>query len=138
MKHIGTVGLALLIIGICVATAQNRGNQSLSLTIEKPSQNESVGVRHEISGTVSTRSARVWVIIQPREIGDCWVQTPIIVNSDQSWRLLAQFGEDTPEHWKKSYEVRALANPKGDLRPGKTSCWPEAEAYSDPLYVIRK
>jgi len=138
MRRTLTVILLLLVSISIVAAEQENGRARLSLAIETPDHNDRVNVRHEIAGIVSSGGARVFVIIQPRETSDCWVQNPILVNSDRTWRVFAQFGEQTSGHSGKAYEVRALANPKGSLRPGRTSCWPEAEAYSDPIYVVRK
>lgn len=121
-----------------VLSAQTRGSDRLSITIEKPSQKQTVGVRQDVAGKVSDNSATVWVVVQPRETADCWVQTPIAVNSDGSWQVMAQFGENIPSHSGKQYEVRALANPRTPLRVGRTGCWPEAEARSDPVYVVRQ
>ena len=110
----------------------------VSITIEAPRQNERVRVHQDVSGKVSDRSVRVWVVVQPRETADCWVQNPIVVNSDGRWRVSAQFGEERPDHKGKAYEIRALADPKGRVGVGKTSCWPEAEVISDPVYVVRE
>jgi len=138
MKTASVLALGLILIITCTAMSQPGGKQTLSIKIQKPAQKELVGVKHEVAGTVSDRSAKVWLVVRPRETADCWIQNPILVNNDGSWRLLSQFGEEKPEHSGKPYEIRALANPKTTMRPGKTICWPEAEVYSDPVYVVRK
>ena len=138
MKSTGVLALGLVLTMNCTATAQPVGKLTLSIKIQTPTQKELVEVMHKVAGTVSERSAKVWLVVQPRETTDCWIQKPILVNSDGSWQLMAQFGEEKSEHSGKSYEIRALANPKSTMRIGKTSCWPEAAVYSDPVYVVRK
>ena len=132
----------MLIVAAMIPNAmgQTTGKQPL-ITIQRPVQNEVVNVRHEVSGVVSSTSSAqgpVSVIVQPQETGDCWVQTPAMVNSDGTWRATVQFGEATAAHSGKPYEIRALQKPKTALSIGKTVCWPAAEAYSDPVYVRRK
>ena len=130
-----TLAAALLATIVQAAPVQRA---RVSITIEMPRQNVKVHVHHDVSGKVSDRAAKVWVVVQPRENADCWVQNPIVVNGDGTWRVSAQFGEERPEHKGKAYEIRALANPKGSVGVGKTSCWPEAEVISDPVYVVRE
>ena len=143
MKKFMVVAAAMLALDFTAAVAQPASKRPLSVTIQRPSsrddaKREPVGVRHEVSGAVSDKSARVWLVVHPQETSDCWIQNPILANADGTWRLLAQFGENDPAHSGKPFEIRAFANPKSALRPGKTTCWPEAEAHSDPVYVIRK
>jgi hypothetical protein len=71
----------------------------------------------------------VWLVVQPIETGDCWVQNPILVNND---------GEDRADHKGKRYEIRAFANPKATTGPGRVTCWPEAEAWSDGVQLVRQ
>jgi hypothetical protein len=95
-------------------------------------------VHHKISGTVSDKNANVRVVIHPIETPDCWAQMPAVVGDDGTWSVVAQFGENDPSHSGKGYEVRAFANPRANLSPGPTPCWPQAAANSDALYVTRR
>jgi hypothetical protein len=135
----GMTVLGLILMGSPFAVAtQPPSKQARSATIQEPSQNEAVAVRHEVVGKVPEKGTTVWVIVHPRMTPDCWVQSPSISNSDGSWRVMAQFGENRPEHSGQHYEIRALTDPKGKLTVGKTACWPDAGSYSDSVYVVRK
>jgi len=137
MRKHGVALYVVVITVLMIAQAQIQTKQSFSITIERPAQKAAVAVREDVAGKTSARS-RVWLVIQPRETSDCWIQNPAIPTSDGSWRIPAQFGEEGSQHRGKAYEIRALVNPKNPLAPGKVNCWPEADAYSDPVHVTRK
>ena len=109
------------------------------VAITDPINNSLVDVHDRISGTVSNQEAHVWAVIRPVQTQDCWVQMPILVNSSGSWTVAVQFGEFESNHSGKPYEVRVFANPHQILMPGRTTtCWPEADAFSNALYVTRR
>jgi hypothetical protein len=110
---------------------------SLSVSITAPPNSE-VDVHDFIMGKVSDKDSHVWLVIQPLETMACWVQKPVIVDDDGTWKASVQFGEHKTEHSGKRYEIRALANPRLALAPGPTKCWPQAEAISAALYVRRR
>lgn len=107
----------------------------LVVRITAPENNSFVNVYDRVSGLVSDRQAHLWVVVQPLQTQDCWVQKPVIVDSRGIWTASVQFGEDKSLHSGKTYEVRVLANPIQKLVPGRTICWPEADAVSGPLYL---
>jgi hypothetical protein len=111
---------------------------SLSVSITAPPNNSEVNVHDFIIGKVSDKDSRIWLVIQPLETMACWVQKPVIVDDDGTWKASVQFGDYTVQHSGKPYEVRALANPRSTLTPGPTECWPQAEAASAGLYVKRR
>jgi hypothetical protein len=111
---------------------------SLRVAITAPTNDSVVDVHDNISGTVSDKKASVWIVIQPLETMGCWIQKRILVDTNGTWIASVQFGESTPEHSGKRYEVRAFANPHSNLSPGPTACWPKADAQSAALYVRRR
>lgn len=112
-------------------------DRPLHIAIVSPTSNTTVEMHDRLRGTVTDAGASIWIVVHPIETMDCWIQKPVIVDQDGSWVANVQFGEDKPKHSGSPYEVRALANPKQALKPGKTSCWPEAVATSRPLFVRR-
>lgn len=138
MKAAVTIILSAFALGTVQSSPGMTLRQQEWIKIDIPIQNDRVAVRSDVVGKTSEKKATVWVIVQPRETGDCWVQTSSIADSEGNWRVMAQFGEEAGEHAGRPYEIRALARPKGDIKTGKTACWPEAAVYSDPVYVTRK
>lgn len=110
----------------------------LKIAITEPRNNSRVDIYDRISGTVSDKNAEVWIVLHPTQTPDCWVQTPVLVNSNGTWTASVQFGEQGPSQIGKPYEIRAFANPRSRLSPGRTTCWPKAVANSDALYVNRR
>jgi len=123
---------------ISTALTAVSAKESSQVVITAPLDDSVVDVIETISGYVTNKNASVLVIIQPLETQDCWAQKPVIVSNDGTWRASVQFGENTSAHSGKSYEVRAFANPYTAIDPGKTVCWPEADAISHPLYLKRQ
>jgi hypothetical protein len=115
-----------------VATADR-----LSVAIQAPKDGSSVSHRNEVSGTVSDPNADVWVVIRPIETSDFWIQPPVTVRKDGSWKVLVYFGEAGPKHAGKRFEVRAFANPTDQISEGKRAQWPKAAGRSDIVEVTR-
>jgi hypothetical protein len=113
-------------------------SDELGVVIHDPKNGTGVEHRQEIKGTVSDPNADVRVVIHPVETPDFWVQDPVTVKDDGSWKVIAYFGEAKPEHAGKPFEVRAFANPSENLSAGKTARWPKAAARSNVVDVIRK
>lgn len=108
------------------------------IAITAPRNNSEVNVSDMVKGTALRKPSQVWLVIQPRKIKTCWAQGPAIVTDDGKWETSIQFGEDSTDYKGEEYEVRAFVNPHSSLKPGRTQCWPEADAVSAPLYVRRR
>jgi hypothetical protein len=74
--------------------------------------------------------------LQPGEQFTHPLGLPLVVTTIE--HVLAQFGEDRADHKGKRYEIRAFANPKATVAPGRVTCWPEAEAWSDGVQLVRQ
>jgi hypothetical protein len=132
MKRISCGLLVLALSSPGTLEAQER----LVVTIKSPSNGAGVDLRHEVSGRVSDPNADVWVVIHPIERSDFWVQPQVSVQDDGSWKVLAFFG--TASSIGKRFEVRAFANPIGNIARGKTSNWPKAAARSKLIETVRR
>lgn len=109
----------------------------LSVTIRSPGTGDKVDQRHDVTGSVSDSTATVWVVVRPVETSDFWVQPPVTIRHDGTWRVRAYFGE-AGKHVGKEYEVRAFANPTESVAEGRRSDWPKATAQSDVVDVTRR
>lgn len=130
------VSIALAIILLCsigIGTAEQ-----LTVTIQDPADSVQVAHRQEIKGKVSDPNADVWIVIHPIESSGFWVQPPVTVKDDGSWRVVVYFGEEGSKHVGTRFEVRAFANPIGNIAEGKTTQWPKATAKSNVIEVTRK
>lgn len=123
----------LLIASLTSVTAADQ----ISVSIASPKNNDKVDYRQEVNGKVSDPNAEVWVVIHPVETSDFWVQPPVTVKEDGSWKTAAYFGE-AGQHVGKKFEVRAFANPVGPISEGKSAQWPKAAARSNVIEVVRR
>ena len=109
-----------------------------SVRIDAPRHGDTVEARHPVTGTVSGSPADVWVIIRPRATRDYWVQAPVSVDEDGSWRVIGCFGEPGRDFGAR-YEVRAVVGPSMKLREGLVlRGWPRAAASSSIHVVTRR
>jgi hypothetical protein len=109
------------------------------LLIDAPCDGAKVAQRHFVQGVVTDAKAQVWVIVHPMETSDYWAQPNVTVRDGGKWKVLAYFGEPGAQHSGKSFEVRAVANPKLPLKEGQMLAkWPEAESTSQTIEVVRE
>ena len=112
--------------------------EQLTISLTAPKKGVGVTHRHEVSGKVSDSKADVWVVVRPVEQSDFWVQPPVTVDNDGTWKVTVYFGEAGSAHVGKRFEVRAFANPTGKISEGKSAQWPKAAARSNVVEVVRK
>ncbi|MBM3300856.1 MAG: hypothetical protein FJY85_12990 [Deltaproteobacteria bacterium] len=109
------------------------------MSILEPVDGQSVVERQYVSGKTTDSSAEVWVIIHPMEVSDYWVQPRTSVRDDGTWKVSAYVGRPGGIDVGRLFEIRAVANPKQDLREGQVlSYWPEAQWKSKVIEVKRK
>jgi hypothetical protein len=111
--------------------------EDLKITITDPTEGSKVVHREYVKGTVSDPNADVWVVIHPVETSGFWIQPPVTVKKNGTWKVKVYFGRAGMDVGKE-FEIRAFANPVSSLQEGKFNNWPSAEARSDVIYVIRK
>ena len=127
--------LYLVFVAFLVATTTQA--QSLRIEISEPTDGVKVAQKQYVKGMVSDPEADVLVVIHPVETSGFWVQPPVTVKSNGTWRVKAHFGRAGMDSGKE-FEIRAFANPEGMLREGKSGSWPKAAARSDVADVIRE
>jgi hypothetical protein len=129
--------LSCAVIFLLFVSGVNAAEQ-LTISITAPKKGVEVNHRYEVSGKVSDSKADVWVVVRPMEQSDFWVQPPVTVDNDGTWKVTVYFGEAGLAHVGKRFEVRAFANPTGKISEGKTAQWPKASAQSNVVEVVRK
>ena len=133
MKYV--VAMILFMVSITALHAQDT-SRTLTVSILTPLDSSQVVPRQIITGSVSDPSVQVWVVIMPEETNEYWVQPRTAVRKDGTWSVRAYLGEEgTPSG--TPFQVRAFANPRSALKPGRTNDWPEAEAESELVFVTR-
>ena len=131
----------IIFLIICFAvTCQFACGQGLIIHITSPETNSQVPCRPFAEGTVSDPKAKVWVIVHPVGTSDYWVQPPVSVREDSTWRVLIYIGDcENQQHVGLQFEIVAVANPKEKLYERLVLTeWPEAVAISQIIEVIRK
>lgn len=111
--------------------------EDLKIAITNPSEGSKVVHREYVKGTVSDPNADVWVVIHPVETSGFWIQPPVTVKNNGTWKVKAYFGRSGMDIGKE-FEIRAFANPSSSLQEGESINWPSSEARSDVIDVIRK
>ena len=129
--------LLLSTILFTILFAVTASAEDLKITITDPTEGSKVVHREYVKGTVSDSHADVWVVIHPVETSDFWIQLPVTVKNNGTWKVKAYFGRAGKDIGKE-FEIRAFANPVSALQEGKSSNWPSSEARSDVIDVIRK
>ncbi|MCP4370653.1 MAG: hypothetical protein GY797_21455 [Deltaproteobacteria bacterium] len=110
---------------------------TLRITISSPLDWEKVTHWYYVKGTVSDPLTEIMVVIHPTEISAFWIQPPVTVKNNGTWKVLACFGRAGMDSGME-FEICAFANPVSYFREGRFSNWPESEARSKVVSVIRK
>lgn len=114
------------------------------LTIAYPLHGEVVPRRPFVSGQV-TGADTVWIVVRPVTLGaKCYVQPPIPVKKDGSWRGQVFIGGLNPLNIGQAFEIRAFVNPPSLYRAVEEeerdifNTWPDdAELSTHSTVVIR-
>ncbi len=128
------IGCVLLVLA---SLTNGTAADNLIVSISSPRDGAGVDYRQEVSGKVSDPNADVWLVIHPVETSDFWVQPPVTVKENGSWKVVVYFGE-AGRHVGKKFEVRAFANPVVAISEGKSAQWPKAATRSKVIEVIRR
>ncbi len=113
-------------------------NPVADLRIQKPLSGE-VNWRPYVEGIVSDPKSKVWVIIHPVGLRSFWVQPPVSVNRDGSWRVKVYIGRAGQIDIGKEFEIMAVSRPKQQLNEGRIlSEWPDVGWRSEIVTVVRK
>ncbi len=111
--------------------------KDLNISITEPVDGLKVTHWEYVKGTVSDLRVEILVVIHPNETSDFWIQPPVTVKNNGTWKVKAYFGRTGMDSGKE-FEIRAFANPVSSLPEGKSSSWPESEARSNVVNVMRK
>lgn len=130
--------LLMIAFAFCVTTSMSaRAADEITIEIVAPTDGAAVDHREEVKGRVSDPNANVWVVIRPTETSDFWVQPPVSVKKDGSWKVKPYFG-DAGRNVGSKFEVRAFVNPSEAAKEGKTDHWLKATVRSDLIEVVRQ
>lgn len=98
-----------------------------------------VGHRPEIVGFVADGATDVWVVVHPAGSEEFWVQPEVEVDFDGGWSVRAHVGREGDADRGVRFEVVAVVGPEDALTPGQVlDGWPEAQAASEVLVVVRE
>jgi hypothetical protein len=129
----------VLIFFLVLALWIESAEAQLKVEITAPADKAFVPQRPIVEGRVSDPSAIVWVVVHPLEVSDYWVQPHVTVRANGSWKVQIHIGRPGSLDVGKTYEIKAVVNPEGELAEGKIlPNWPKARAISDMIEVIRR
>ena len=110
----------------------------VGIEIHEPKDKETVMWRSLVTGSVSDKDAKVYLVIHPNETSEYWVQPNATMKENGEWTVNAYFGRRGSIDSTKSFEIRAVVNPKHSLKEGlRLNSWPNAAAKSEVLNVVR-
>jgi hypothetical protein len=120
-------------------TQQPRAPTTGSVQISQPANHALVPTMEQLRGKASADARAVWVVVHPLDTSSYWVQPKVSLGTDGAWSGLAYWGRAGAVDSGRRFEVRAIVDPKIDLREGAIlDSWPDAEAVSEPVIVERK
>ncbi len=131
--------LRLLIISVVIFCGTTVSAQDINIQIKSPSQGAHVTGRPIVGGLVGDENVNVWVVVHPMETADYWIQPSVTIRKGGLWRVQVYIGRPGSIDIDKHFELRAVANPLQPLYEGKVlGTWPDAQARSDVIEVIRR
>lgn len=129
----------VLILSLVFALWVESVEAQMKVEIKAPADKVSVPRRPIVEGSVSDPSATVWVVVHPLEVSDYWVQPRVTVRKNGSWKVQIHVGRPGSLDVGKTFEIRAVVDPEGELAEGKIlQYWPKARAVSDVIEVTRR
>jgi hypothetical protein len=131
-----------LIVTLCIVCLSlvSEAQQNAKLKVIEPNDEARVQRRLEVKGTLENPKDKdqVWVIVRPLEAGQFWVQPKISIRGEGKWSVDVYIGRSGSVDEGKSFEIRAVLNPKEPLKDGDIlGDWPDAEAQSQVVGVTR-
>jgi hypothetical protein len=117
-------------------------DNSSQLEILTPKTNESVSRMLAIEGKTNFTSGNdtknVWIVVKSKMSGICYVQAPISIQRNGSWKGNVIIGREGNGDVGFAYEIKALLNPQLKIKEGDTSrIWPSAEVSTEIIRVVR-
>ncbi|WP_461053763.1 hypothetical protein [Spirosoma arcticum] len=107
------------------------------LLIDRPTYNRIVP-RELLTGGKVSGADTVWIVV--RAVGSVryWVQPPIKVRDDSTWRGATYIGSEDKGDIGVKFQIRAFVNPANVLKDGDVlHSWPEAELSTKAVVIIR-
>ena len=138
----GLILLILFLTGVTIFITTNANvfrtqSSAADLVMQHPVQGKIVPREILASGKVNNAST-VWLVI--RAVGGVryWVQPPIMVEEDGTWRGPIYIGSDDKGDIGVTSQIRAFVNPVDKLKEGDIlHAWPEAELSTKAIEVTR-
>ncbi|MEO0086449.1 MAG: hypothetical protein ABIK37_07455 [candidate division WOR-3 bacterium] len=109
------------------------------LWITDPPDSARVPYRPYVLGTISDTSiSALFLVVHPTPTKEYWIQPPCMLRPDGAWLGQPYIGlENTPAG--VSFEIRAVADPVDDIKPGTSlKDWPPARYSSNVVTVFRQ
>jgi hypothetical protein len=135
----------VLVSGIAIYVAMHQLKSSppaSGLVINHPYQSQLVPRQPIIEGRVSNADT-VWVVVRPVGWNRYYVQPPIKVNDDGTWKGKIYIGSAGKESIGATFHIRAFVDPAGpykvleDYERDVFAAWPDAQLSTEEIEVVR-
>lgn len=134
---LGAIGLVLFGILYFSFPRLRIGQHPTGLKISRPSNGKEVPRELLAVGEVVDADT-VWIVVRAKQGVRYWVQPPIKVGIDNTWRGGIYIGSTNKEDVGVTSQIRAFVNPNRSLKDGEVLfAWPEAELATDVIEVKR-
>ena len=138
-RAIRLAGLVFVVAVSCLVAVNwlRSSSPASGLLITRPSHDRTVPRELLATGEV-TNAETVWLVVHPIGSVKYWVQPPINVQEDNTWRGGIYIGSDDKGDIGVRSQIRAFVNPAKTLHEGDVlHAWPEAELSTGITEVIR-
>ncbi len=133
----GIVLVAAFFIYVIRKPASDTAPPASRLVLSRPSNGRVVPMEVLAAGTVSNAQT-VWVVVRPTGSTHYYVQPPMEVKEDHTWRGVIYIGSVNRANVGLSFQVRAFVNPDAVLNEGDLlRMWPQAELATGVVEVVR-
>lgn len=122
-----------------VELQRHSGTQASGLVIERPANGKTVPMIAVVEGRVSNATT-VWIVVRDIRSDTYYVQHPITVEDDGTWRGAIHIGGTNKAHIGALVQIRAFVNPSRMMKLSDEDIlylWPEAELSSAAVAVVR-
>ena len=144
IQRVGLAGLVFL-TGIAVYAAITHfraASRPSGLIMHRPYTKQTVSRRPVVEGKVSNADT-VWIVVRPVGLNEYYMQPPVRVDYDGTWRSQIYVGTIGKENIGSAFHVRAFVNPAGAFKVLEEyerdvfNRWPDAELSTDIVEVVR-
>ena len=144
IRLLGFVALGFLtaLAAYAVIAHMRAASRPNGLLMHRPYTRQTVSRRPVVEGNVSNADT-VWIVVRPVGSDEYYIQPPIKVEYDGTWRSQIYVGTVGKDNIGSAFQIRAFVNPAGAFKVLEEyerhvfNGWPEAELSTGIVEIVR-